>query len=162
MDLILIFKENKSHYVYIKDFNRFMFNKTKNKNKKCFCRCCLQCFSSENVLTEHKENFLVINGKQNVKLGKGLIGFKNYSKQLPAPFKTYADFECILRLISSKVIKMALTQKNIKHIFLAVSLTKLFVLIINLVKMLLFTEEKMPLTSLLKQFLKNLKILKNL
>ena len=25
-----------SHYVYIKDFNRLMFNKTKNKNKKYF------------------------------------------------------------------------------------------------------------------------------
>ena len=48
---------------------------------------------------------------------------------------------------------MALTQKNIKHIFLAVSLTKLFVLIINLVKMLLFTEEKMPLTSLSLMFI---------
>ena len=34
MDLLLIFEENKSHYVYIKDFNRLMFNKTKNKNKK--------------------------------------------------------------------------------------------------------------------------------
>ena len=97
MDFLLIFEENKSHYVYIKDFNKFMFNKTKNKNKKYFCKCCLQCFSSENVLTEHKENCLVIIGKQNVKLGKGLISFKNYFKQLPAPFKIYADFECILR-----------------------------------------------------------------
>ena len=69
MDLLLIFDENKSHYVYIKDFNRLMFNKTKNKNKKYFCKCCLQSFSSEKVLTEHKENFLIINGKQNVKLG---------------------------------------------------------------------------------------------
>ena len=34
MDLLLIFEKNKSHYVYIKDFNRLMFNKTKNKNKK--------------------------------------------------------------------------------------------------------------------------------
>ena len=152
MDLLLIFDEKKLHYVYIKEFNRLMFNKTKNKNKKYFCRCCLQCFSSKNVLTEHKENYLVINDKQNVKLGKGLISFKNYSKQLPAPFKIYADFECILRPTSSKklVIKMAHTQKNIKHIFLAVLLTKLFVLIINLVKMLLCTEEKMLLTSLLK------------
>ena len=58
-DLLLIFDESKSHYVYIKDFNRLMFNKTKNKNKKYFCRCCLQCFSSGNVLTEHKGNFLV-------------------------------------------------------------------------------------------------------
>ena len=49
MDLVLITDENKSHYVYIKDFNRFMCNKTKNKNKKYFCKCCLQCFSSEKV-----------------------------------------------------------------------------------------------------------------
>ena len=32
MDLLLISNENISHYVYIKDFNRFMCNKTKNKN----------------------------------------------------------------------------------------------------------------------------------
>ena len=42
MDLLLIINENKSHYVYIKDFDRFMFHKTKNKNKKCFCKSCLQ------------------------------------------------------------------------------------------------------------------------
>ena len=30
MDLLLISNENKPHYVYIKDFNRFMGNKTKN------------------------------------------------------------------------------------------------------------------------------------
>ena len=34
MDLLLISDENKSHYMYIKDFNRFMCSKTKNKNKK--------------------------------------------------------------------------------------------------------------------------------
>ena len=56
MNLLLISDENKSHYVYIKDFNRFMCNKTKNKNKKDFCKRCLQCFSSEKVLIEHKEN----------------------------------------------------------------------------------------------------------
>ena len=50
MDLLLLIDDVKSHYVYIKDFNRFMFHKTKNKNKKWFCRSCLQCFSSENVL----------------------------------------------------------------------------------------------------------------
>ena len=61
MDLLLITDENKSHYVYIKDFNRFMCNKTKNKNKKYFCKCCLQCFSSENIFIEHKENCLIIN-----------------------------------------------------------------------------------------------------
>ena len=29
MDFLLISNENKSHYVYIKDFNRFICNKTK-------------------------------------------------------------------------------------------------------------------------------------
>ena len=97
MDLLLVADENKSHYVYIKDFNTFTCNKTKNKNKKYFCICCLQCFSSEKVLIEHKENCLIINGKQSVKLKSGSISFKNYFKQLPVPFKIYADFECILK-----------------------------------------------------------------
>ena len=57
--LLLISNEFKSHYVYIKDFDRFIFNKTKNKNKKYFCKNCLQCFSSE-VLIEHKEDCLTI------------------------------------------------------------------------------------------------------
>ena len=47
------------------------------------------------------------------------------------------------------MIKMSHTQKNTKITFLAVLLIKLFVLIINLVNMLLFTEEKMLLTILL-------------
>ena len=34
MDLLTIKNENKSHYVYFKDFNRFMCNETKCKNKK--------------------------------------------------------------------------------------------------------------------------------
>ena len=42
MDLLLLIKDNKSHYVYMKDFNRFMFKKMKNKNKKYFCKSCLQ------------------------------------------------------------------------------------------------------------------------
>ena len=46
MDLLLINDDNNSHSVYIKDFNKFMFNMTKNKNKKHFYRYCLQCFSS--------------------------------------------------------------------------------------------------------------------
>ena len=60
MDLLLVIDGNK----YIKDFDRFVFHKTKNKNKKYFCKSCLQCFSSKNVLTKKstKEVFLSING----------------------------------------------------------------------------------------------------
>ena len=75
MDLLLIIDENKSHYVYIKDFDRFMFHKTKNKNKKHFCKSCLQCFSSKNILTEHKEVCLRINDAQFLRFEKGTIEF---------------------------------------------------------------------------------------
>ena len=74
-----------------------MFYKTKNKNKKWFCRSCLECFSSENVLIKHKENGLSINGKQAVTLEKGIIEFENYFKQILVPLKIYVDFECNLR-----------------------------------------------------------------
>ena len=97
IDLLLLTDDDKLHYVYIKDFDRFVFHKTKNKNKKWFFRSCLQCFSSENVLIKHKENCLSINGKQSIKLEKGIIQFENYFKQIPVPIKIYADFECNLR-----------------------------------------------------------------
>ena len=99
MDLLPIIDGDKSHYVYIKDFNRFMFHKTKNKNKKDFCKSCLQCFTSKNVLAKHKKDCLSINGLQPVRLEKGTIEFKNYFKQIPAPFKIYADFESNLESV---------------------------------------------------------------
>ena len=46
MDLLLVIDENKSHYVYIKGFDRYMCHEPKHKNKKCFCKSCLQCYSS--------------------------------------------------------------------------------------------------------------------
>ena len=36
MDLLLLTDNDKTHYVYYKDFDRYMFHKTKNKNKKWF------------------------------------------------------------------------------------------------------------------------------
>ena len=34
IDLLLLIEDDKSHYVHIKDFDRFMFHRTKNKNIK--------------------------------------------------------------------------------------------------------------------------------
>ena len=96
MDLLMITDENKSHYVYIKDFNRFMCAKTKN-NKKHFYRYCVQCFSSEKVSQGHKETCLKIIGKQTVKLRSGSIKFQNHFKQLAAPLKICADFESMVK-----------------------------------------------------------------
>ena len=157
MDLLLLIKDNKSHYVYIKDFNRFMFHKTKNKNKKWFCKNCLQCFSSENILIKHKKDCLSINRVQSVKVEEGIIKFENYFKQLPVPFKIYADFECNLKNVE---IYEGSYTKNIIIIFLVVMLIRLSVLMIDLVSRLSFIEVKMLLMNLLKQFLKSISIVK--
>ena len=74
-----------------------MFHKTKNENKTWFCKICLQCISSENVLIKHKED--CISGQQSINLEKGTIEFKNYCKQLPIPFKINADFQCNLKKV---------------------------------------------------------------
>ena len=86
IDLLLLIENNKSHYVYIKDFNTLIFHKTKNENKKRFRNSCLQCFSSKNVLKKHKEDLLSINGMQSVDVEEGTIKFENYSNQLSVPF----------------------------------------------------------------------------
>ena len=44
-------------------------------------------------MVENEEVCLKINGKQTVKLKSSLTEFKNYSRQIPAPFKIYANFD---------------------------------------------------------------------
>ena len=63
-----------------------------------------------------KENCLVINGKHSVILNSGLISFKNYFKQLPVPFKIYADFKCILKGLKSSDKNVSYTEKYQAHI----------------------------------------------
>ena len=98
------------------------------------------------MLIKHKENCLGINGKQSVKLEKGIIEFENYFKQIPVPFKIYALFECNLK--SAESYEGSYT-KNIKITFLEVLLTKSFALMIGLLSQWLFIEAKMQLMNLL-------------
>ena len=119
-----------------------MFHKTKNKNKKWFRKSRLQCFSSENILIKHKENCLSINGKQSVKLEERIIKFGNYFKQIPVPFKIYADFECNFKKV--KCNESSYTEKYQDQL-----------------NQLLYIEAKMQPMNLLKQFLKNINIVKD-
>ena len=102
MNLLLITKDEKKHYVLIKDFNTFMCNQSKHKERKHFCMYCLQCFSSERILANHVNNCLTINGAQAInmpKQGENILKFNNFHKQLPVPFVIYADFEAITKKV---------------------------------------------------------------
>ena len=103
MNLLLITEDDKKHYALIKDFNCFMYNQTKHKESKHFCMHCLQCFSSERVLNNHKDNCIQVNGTQAVKMpdkDNNILKFNNFHKQQPVPFVIYADFEAITEKIS--------------------------------------------------------------
>ena len=102
MELLLITENENKHYVLIKDFNKFMYNQTKHKERKHFCMYCLQCFSSERVLNNHKENCIQVNGQQAIKMpdkDNNILKFNNFHKQQPVPFVIYADFEAITEKI---------------------------------------------------------------
>ena len=66
------------------------------------------------MLAKHKEDCLSINGKQSVKLEEGTIEFENYFKQIPVPFKIYADFECNLRGV--EIYEGSYTKKYHEHV----------------------------------------------
>ncbi|KAL9979362.1 hypothetical protein ACROYT_G017015 [Oculina patagonica] len=103
MNLLLITENENKHYVLIKDFNKFMYNQTKHKERKHFCMHCLQCFSSERVLNDHKDNCIQVNGTQAVKMpdkDNNILKFNNFHKQQAVPFVIYADFEAITEKIS--------------------------------------------------------------
>ena len=130
--------------------------KRKIKTKNTFVKVAYRALVV-NMLTEHKKVCLSVNGAQSVKLEKATIEFKDYFKQIPVPFKNYADFECNLESVESQKVP---TQKYIKITFLVVLLTSLFVLMINLPNQQLFSEVKILLMNLLKQFLKSISIVK--
>ena len=103
MELLLITKDENKHYVLIKDFNKFMRNQTKHNEKKHFCMHFLQCFSSERVLNNHKDNCIQVNGTQAVKMptkDNNTLKYNNFHKQQAVPFVIYADFEAITEKIS--------------------------------------------------------------
>ena len=70
LNLLLITKGKEQHYVLLKDFNKFMYNQTKHKERKHFSMHCLQCFRYEKALINHKENCITINGTQAIKMPK--------------------------------------------------------------------------------------------
>ena len=116
MNLLLITEDGKKHYILIKDFNAFMYNQTKHKDKKHFCIYCLQCFSSESILVKHTNNCLTINGAQAInmpKQGENILKFNDFHKQLPVPFVIYADFEAITKKVQG--CKQSAEMENEKN-----------------------------------------------
>ena len=157
LDLLIISNKIKSNYEYIKDFNKCMFNKTKKKNRKNFCKYCLQCFSSGKSLVKHKEIWLKRNDKQTVHLKSGFIELKNYSRKIPAPFKIYADFDCILKSLTSN---KGFDPEKFQDLIPSSFYYKLVCVDNKFSKPIVVYRGEMMLINLLKQFLKSMNTVK--
>ena len=105
LNVLRITNEEKSHYVFIKDFDTLMYSKAKTKNsyKKHFCMACFHNFT--------KKQCLLINGCQAVNYESETIKFTNYEKQVPIPFKIYADTKFFLKRTNSYECE----HRNIKN-----------------------------------------------
>ena len=101
-DLLLLNENDKYHYCYIKNFNKLIQKQlTKNCKKIEFCKRCLAYFSVQSKkLNIHKKSCgkhkpaRIIMPDENLK-------FKNFHYQFKLPIVAYADFECILKPIST-------------------------------------------------------------
>ena len=157
MDLLLVINENKLHYVHIKGFERFA-SQNKKTIKNTFTKVVCTVLVVK-MYWQNKKKFVqaLMNGAQPVTFEKETTEFKNYFKQIPAPFKVYAYFKCNLKSVESQEGPFS---KNIKLTFIVVLLTNLFVLMINLVSQLLNLEVKMLLLNFSKQFLESMNTVK--
>ncbi len=112
------------HYALIKDFNRFMFDITKHRNPKNFCRRCFGHFWKEATLIQHQKFCLGFKGiKTNIRMPpeNSVCEFTNIQNQLKCPFAIYADFECLLpQNPNQEEVRPGKTVQNQKHVPFAV------------------------------------------
>ena len=74
---------------------------------------CLQNFTTEEILSSHKKQCLLINGCQAVNYESGITKLTNYNKQIPILFKVYADTECFFK--RTKIEEGEYTTKYEEH-----------------------------------------------
>ena len=91
------------------------FTKQRIKIRNTFCQSCLQCFSSTNILTEHKEVCLGINGAQSGRLEKGTIVFQTNTSSIKS---SGADPERICEFSKFQCEKMSATMVGRQRKFL--------------------------------------------
>ena len=122
-----------------------MFLRTKYKDKKHHCMSCLQSFTTEEILSNHKKQCLLINGCQAVNYESGTIKFTNHNKQIPILFKIYADTECFLKRTNSYQGEYTIKyQEHIPHSIVA----KLVCIDDDLLYLLFFLKVKIALINL--------------
>ena len=95
VNVLLIEKDSKFHYAWIRNLDSLLYDQNKYKGRTYFCERCLHGYCREDLLAAHKPECRGI-GQTAVWVempeeGKNKLAFQNHHKQLPAPYFIYAD-----------------------------------------------------------------------
>ncbi|XP_041351368.1 uncharacterized protein LOC121370296 [Gigantopelta aegis] len=120
VDLLMIANSKKSHFCWIKDLNRLLFDQKSYGHRHHYCPYCLQGFTKQRILDDHLV-YCQTHGPQKVDMPKDedkWLYYKNVRKQLKVPYIVYADFECLQVPISrcEKSPESSSTEKMTKHV----------------------------------------------
>ena len=100
IDLVFLTKGDQAHFALVKSFSRFAASK-KEKNKRYFCKRCLNSFPRVESLEKHKKNCEEFSAAK-IELPGGKCCFKNWERMMHVPVVVYADFESILKPLREK------------------------------------------------------------
>ena len=122
LNLLLLDEGDKSHYVFIKNYDRLLGSQTnKKKIQKHHCFHCGHGFMNEKLLKEHETKGCMTTKEQGkeqvIEMPKeeDIMVFKNHYKKLKAPFVICADFECLTERTGTITTKELKTDKYQHH-----------------------------------------------
>ena len=100
INLMLTKQGDNTHYSYVKRLTALLHDQTHHNESKHFCERCLHGYSRKELLERHKPEckglLKTATRTEMMKEGENKMYFKNYHKQMKAPYAIYADFECVL------------------------------------------------------------------
>ena len=75
-----------------------LYNQRLHRDRKHFCRYCLQAFSTAQILERHVNDCFEMDGKRLIKIAENseTVKFKDYTRKIKSTLMIYADFENIL------------------------------------------------------------------
>ena len=102
VDLLLLKKDFKSHFVLVKNFSRLASSQVvRGGHERFFCKRCLNSFPRVESLEKHHALCGEFEATK-IEVPGGICAFRNFQKMMHVPVVGYADFESILKPIPRK------------------------------------------------------------
>ena len=101
INLMITKQGENTHYSYVKRLTALLYDQNRHNERKHFCERCLHGYQTRVLLERQKPECKGLlkspTRREMPKQGENKMAFKNYYKQMKAPYVVYADFECILK-----------------------------------------------------------------